>query len=82
MDAAAEAKGERYTLEEARVYLHVVQVGTERIVHLDIDHPDLNEILPPKEACYAGGRDGGIFVGLRAPQVERAEQYLRDRVPD
>lgn len=78
----AETDGERYTLEGARVYLHVTQEGGERIVHLDVDHPDLNQILAPKEASYAGGREGGLFVGFRPAQLERAESYLKSRTPD
>ncbi len=77
-----EETGERYSLEGARVYLHVTRKGDERIVHLDIDHPDLNDFLPPKEASYAGGREGGVFVGLRTKQMERAEEWLRGRTPD
>jgi len=77
-----EEDGQRFTLEGARVYLHVVQHGSERIVHLDVDHPDLNHILQPKEASYVGGKEGGLYIGLRSKQVERAEDYLRDRVPD
>jgi hypothetical protein len=80
--AVNESEGERYVYEGARVYLHVVYHGDERVVHIDVDHPDLNEILQPKEASYAGGKEGGVYIGLRSKQVERAESYLKDRVPE
>lgn len=77
-----EEAGERYTLEGARVYLHVTYNGDERILHLDVDHPDLNELIRPKEASYAGGRDGGVYIGFRSQQLERAESYLKGKDAD
>ena len=77
----SETEGERYVLEGARVSLHVTEENGERFIHLDVDHPDLNNIVLPKEASYVGGKEGGIYVGLRAKQVERAEEYLRGRAP-
>lgn len=76
----SEDEGERYVLEGARVYVHVTFHGDERVVHVDVDHPDLNAIFLPRESSYVGGRDGGIFVGLRPAQAERAEAYLKQRV--
>jgi hypothetical protein len=78
----SEAEGERYTLEGARVYLHVTHHEGERVIHLDVDHPDINEFLLPKEASYAGGREGGLYVGFRPAQLERAETYVQAREPD
>lgn len=77
-----EDEGERYPLEGARVYLHVVYHGTERVVHLDVDHPDINQFLQPKEATYVGGKTGGLYIGLRSQQTERAETFLKDLVPE
>ena len=77
----SEDEGERFELEGARVFLHVTYHGDERVVHLDIDHPDLNAIVLPREASYVGGREGGIYVGLRPQQLERAETYLKGRAP-
>lgn len=77
-----ESGGTRYTLEGARVYLHITGEGSDRFVHLDVDHPDLNDIIQPREPSYVGGREGGIYIGFRPHQEERAEAYLRERSPD
>ena len=78
---AAEEEGERYELAGARVFVHVTRHGDERIIHLDVDHEDLGGLIPLRESTYAGGRDGGIYVGLRPNQVSRAEDFLRGRTP-
>lgn len=73
-----ESSGDRYELEGARVFIHVSEHEGEPLFHIDIDHPDLNKIILPKEASYVGGRDGGIFVGLRPTQADRAQSYVKD----
>jgi hypothetical protein len=80
--AGAEEGGKRYVLEGAVVYLHVVQRSGsgESLVHIDVEHPDLNEIIVPKESSYVGGKDGGLFIGLRLDQAKRAEDFLQGRL--
>lgn len=79
--SADDSGGPRYELVGARVFIHASEQGGERLLHLDIDHPDLNKIIPPREASYVGGREGGVFIGLRPSQSERAESYLKALVP-
>lgn len=78
----AEEEGERYVLEGAVVYVHVVKHsgGGESLIHIDVEHPDLNEIILAKESSYVGGKAGGIFVGLRPVQAKRAEEFMQGRV--
>ncbi|MBI2077915.1 MAG: hypothetical protein HYT80_06030 [Euryarchaeota archaeon] len=77
-----EEEGQRVVLEGAVVYLHVVEktAGGESYIHIDIDHPDLNDIIVPRESTYAGGKKGGLFVGLRMQQAQRAQEYAQARL--
>lgn len=65
-------------LTGAKVYLHLVDDGTgSHAVHLDVEHPDLARIVQPREACFAGGSERGVFIGLTPPMLERAEAFLK-----
>ncbi len=77
-----EEEGQRYVLEGAVVSLHVVQrAGSgETLIHIDVDHPDINEFIVPKESSYVGGKDGGLFIGLRLEQAKRATEFLQGRI--
>lgn len=77
-----EEKGERYVLEGAVVYVHMVRrsEGGESLVHIDVEHPEINDIILAKEASYVGGKEGGLFIGLRPTQAKRAEDFLQGRV--
>lgn len=80
--AGPEEDGQRYVLEGAVVYLHVVQRSGsgESLIHIDVEHPDLNEIIVAKESSYVGGKAGGLFIGLRTEQAKRATEFLQGRV--
>lgn len=80
--AGPEQDGKRYVLEGAVVYLHVVERSGsgESLVHIDVEHPDLNDIIVARESSYVGGKPGGLFIGLRSEQAKRAEEYLQGRL--
>ena len=40
----------KYELKGAKVYLHEQGKSNARITHIDIEHPDINKIIKPKEA--------------------------------
>ena len=46
------------------------------MTHLDVEHPDLNEIIRPHENTFVGGKRGGVFVGLKGEMIERAERFV------
>lgn len=77
-----EEKGERVVLEGAVVYIHLVErsAGGESLIHIDVEHPDLNDIIVSRESTYAGGKKGGIFIGLRLQQAQRAQEYVQARL--
>ena len=62
-------------LKGARVYIHEKDEFA-RVVHIDIEHPDINKIIKPGEATYAAGKLGGCFIGLKKEMIKRAEKIL------
>jgi hypothetical protein len=76
-----EQEGEKYVLEGAVVYVHLTKHARtgEPLLHIDVMHPELNDIILPKESTYVGGQEGGFYVGLRPTQLKRAEEFLQGR---
>lgn len=63
---------------KADVYIHEKGKSLARITHIDIELPELNEIIKPKESSYVQGKDGGVFIGLKKDMIKRAEKLLKD----
>lgn len=67
----------KYELEGARVFVHVKdEASGANVTHLDVEHPDLNEIIEPSENSFVGGKDGGVFIGLKTEMIDRAERFV------
>lgn len=67
-------------LEGATVYVHRKDADTgATVTHIDIEHPDLNRIIEPGEKTFVGGKEGGLFIGLKKRMLDRAEAYLAER---
>ncbi|MFT4885154.1 MAG: hypothetical protein ACI8U4_002674 [Natronomonas sp.] len=70
----------KHELEGATVYVHEKdEESGASVTHIDVEHPDLNEIIEPDENTFVGGKDGGVFIGLKDEMLERAEAYLEER---
>jgi len=67
----------KHELKGAKVYIHEKGKSLARITHIDIEHPDINKIIKPKEATYAAGKKGGCFIGLKKEMIKRAEKFLK-----
>lgn len=66
-------------LKNAKVYVHLPDKATRsKILHMDIEHSLINEIIKPKEATYAAGKNGGVFIGLKKEMIERANKILKN----
>ena len=65
-------------LKGAKVYLHEKDEFA-RVVHIDIEHPDINKIIKPGEASFAAGKEGGCFIGLKKEMIKRAETFLKKK---
>ena len=60
-------------LKGAKVYIHYKDEYA-KVVHIDVEHPDLNKIIKPKEATYCAGKKGGFFVGLKKVMQDRVKK--------
>jgi hypothetical protein len=57
-----------------KAYIHLKDPETDsRIMHIDIESPELNKIIKPGEATYCAGKEGGVFIGLKSEMLRRAE---------
>ncbi len=67
----------KHELKGAKVYIHEKGKSLARITHIDIEHPDINKIIKPKETTYAAGKQGGCFIGLKKEMLKRAEKLIK-----
>lgn len=67
-------------LDGAQVYIHVKdEASGATVTHIDVEHPDLNEIIRPDENTFVGGKEGGMFIGLKEEMIERAESFVKQQ---
>jgi len=66
-------------LGKADVYLHVKGKSGASVTHLDIELDELNEIINPGESTYVGGKNGGVFIGLKKSMIEKAEKKIKGK---
>jgi len=63
-------------LNSVKAYIHIKGKSHARITHIDIESPELNKIIKPKESAYCGGKPGGVFIGLKKNMIKRAEKLV------
>jgi len=63
-------------LGKANVYIHEKGKSGASVTHIDIELPELNDILKPGEASFVGAKEGGVFIGLKKEMIKRAEKKL------
>jgi hypothetical protein len=61
-------------LGKADVYLHLKGKLGATVTHIDIELKELNDIIKSKESTFVGGKNGGVFIGLKKEMIERAEK--------
>jgi len=64
-------------LGKADVYIHIKGKSQARITHIDIELDKLNKIIKPGENTYLGGKEGGVFIGLKKEMIKRAENLKK-----
>ncbi len=71
-------KGEgKKLIGKAEVYIHEKGKSNARITHIDIELGALNKIIKPGENSYVGGKEGGVFIGLKKNMIARAERIKK-----
>ena len=64
-------------LGKADVYIHLKGKSGATVTHIDVELPELNEILKPGENTYVGAKEGGVFIGLKKEMILRAEKKAK-----
>ena len=64
-------------LGNAFVYLHERGKSGATVTHLDIELPELNKIIKDGESSFVGGKEGGVFIGLKKEMIKRAEDLAK-----
>jgi len=66
-------------LEDAKVYIHKKDKSSgSQNIHIDVEHPDLNKIIESGENSFVGGKNGGVFIGLKDEMIKRAKNFVRE----
>lgn len=63
-------------LGKADVYIHEKGKSGATVTHIDIELPELNDIIKQGESSFVGSKPGGIFIGLKREMIKRAEKKL------
>ena len=64
-------------LNNVKVYIHLKDPLTNsKIVHIDIESDELNEIIYEGESTFCAGKEGGVFIGLKKEMIERAIKFV------
>lgn len=66
---------------KADVYIHEKGKSGASVTHIDLELPELNEIIKPGENSYVEGKKGGVFIGLKKEMIQRAERSLSRKHP-
>lgn len=64
---------------KADVYIHLKGKSRASVTHVDIELDALDDIIKPGENTYAGGKKGGIFLGLKKEMIERAKKKVEKK---
>ncbi len=77
MSGPAESKIE---LKGVKVFIHKKDPLTNsRILHIDIESPELSKIIHDGESTFCAGKPGGVFIGLRKEMLKRAEKLIEGK---
>ncbi len=77
MSGAGEGK---IKIGKADVYIHLKGKSGATVTHVDIELDKLNDIIKPGENSYVGGKEGGVFIGLKKDMIQRIEDSLSPKL--
>ncbi|MBS3098030.1 hypothetical protein J4209_04520 [Candidatus Woesearchaeota archaeon] len=67
----------KHEIKGVKVYIHEKGKLMARITHIDIESPEINDIIKNGEATYCAGKHGGCFIGLKKEMIKRAEKLIK-----
>lgn len=63
---------------KVKAYIHKEDEETRsKVIHIDIEGPELAKIIKPSETTFCGGKKGGIFIGLKSDMQKRAKKLVQ-----
>ena len=62
-------------------YVHEKGKAGARITHIDLEGP-IEGIIKPGEITFVRGKQGGAFIALKKPMIERAEKIIKKKEKD
>lgn len=66
-------------LKNAKVYVHKKDESSGSAnIHIDVEHPEINKIIKSGENTFVGGKDSGVFIGLKNEMIERVEKWVKN----
>ncbi len=64
---------------KVKAYIHLKDPATRsRVMHIDIESPELGKIIRPGESTYAAGKEGGVIIGLKRDMLVRANDVAEN----
>ncbi len=60
-------------------YIHEKGKSLAKITHIDLESEVLAEIIKEKEITFVKGKSGGVFIALKKPMIERAENIIKKK---
>ena len=62
---------------KVKAYIHRAdEESRSKVIHIDIEGPELSKIIKPGESTFCAGKKGGIFIGLKSDMQKRAKRLI------
>jgi len=69
----------KYPLKDLKIYIHEKGKSMATVTHIDIEGESIARIIKEGELTFAKGKEGGIFIALKKPMIERAEKLIKEK---
>ena len=66
----------KHLLKGVRVYIHEKGKSGASVTHIDLEG-SISSIIKPGEITFIKGKQGGAFIALKKPMIERAEKRIK-----
>ncbi|MFH1637674.1 MAG: hypothetical protein ABIB71_04600 [Candidatus Woesearchaeota archaeon] len=70
-----EAEG-KHELKGIKVYIHEKGKAGATVTHIDIEGEAIASVIKEGETTFVKGKSGGVFIALKKPMIERAEELI------
>jgi len=67
---------------KVNAYVHEKGKAGARIAHIDLESEDISKIIKEGEITFVKGKPGGVFIALKKPMIERAEELIKKKKGD